>query len=1005
MRTTAAGTVAADHPYLPARAARRLTRAGLWVLAGVALMLLSGCATDEPVVGEEVPTTQAVLASSSYAASVGAERQRARVEQVRSVVEELREATTGGWQARQDDVTGYAGELSGGRWSGPADPVAAVRSFLQDFGSAFGLADVAQLALPDGVEYDAAGVADVRVEQRHDGIGVEGSSLLVPVTRRGDTGEISLARGRVFDVQGVGTTPAVPAEQAAATVSTLAGSPVTEPPSLVVLPTVTPPRLAWRTAVSPAGDASTPAGEGAAPQAAGPAPGVHGQSGLAIDGPSRVFVDATTGALLDVQPLRAERTLPLLQAASGGEQVTGASQHEYDLPPAGTPVRVPFTLPDGKPAEAVAEQQPDGSLVLVDATGEGADREGRIGLIVVTDGSGVSEGERGPGPVLRLEPGEQNLDALMGMWAARRVLDYYRQEHGRLSYDGRNGSLLIMTGYTGGEPCLDNAYFRIVEGYEMMLLGVSCEEGGRPVYGSYADLWTVGHEVTHGVTNGNLGGNGAVQLTAIDEGTSDYFGTIVQNLATGSPRTASDYYGCYGIKDTVACAELTKGQYGLRDVDTGAAYEDFVFTLNEPHGIARKLGDDGHWSSMVWTNALWKSRRALAQRDGGNEITSQKARAFDRAVHRATSTYLDVSSDLVSAGEAVLRAMGEVDGLDGQDRSTVVRQFGVSQICRGCTFPEQINRVVAASVKDKVRPQSTGHGVVYTQFDTRAVSRALLGQAGSTEAAALDDGDALVMHTAAEGDIVLSTIIRTEGESEVASVHLRDLRAGTASVLTPSSLGPVAPATDGRRVAWLDRDGDEVSLRVRDAAGGEPRSVPISAVPAHLAISGERVAWQDETGAVLVHDLATGQTGTLARFGEPFIAGLYKPTGGLALDGDHLAVFPDGRGGELVVFDLAAGTQSVVSEAAAPFGLALDDGLLVWAEDVGTLPGEVVKYAHLEFPDTELRGYSFATGTYYRLAGQRGQQGFPSLDGRLLSWQDAVVGSNDIFATSLPEGL
>jgi len=224
--------------------ARRLWPMRAGVLVGLAVAVLAGCNDDQDLGSRPTGVSQPVIVSTQYAASAGAEQQASRVAQVTEVVEQLRAATSGGWQARQDDVTGFAAELSGGRWSGPSQPADAARDFLGRYGAAFGLRSAADLSAPTEVAYDSAGVADVRMQQTHGGVLVEGSSLLVPVLRRGEVGEVSLARGRVFDVGEVATTATVPASKAAATVRALAGAPVTEQPTLVVLGELSVPRLA-----------------------------------------------------------------------------------------------------------------------------------------------------------------------------------------------------------------------------------------------------------------------------------------------------------------------------------------------------------------------------------------------------------------------------------------------------------------------------------------------------------------------------------------------------------------------------------------------------------------------------------------------------------------------------------------------------------------------------------------------------------------------------------------
>ena len=66
----------------------------------------------------------------------------------------------------------------------------------------------------------------------------------------------------------------------------------------------------------------------------------------------------------------------------------------------------------------------------------------------------------------------------------------------------------------------------------------------------------------------------------------------------------------------------------------------------------------------------------------------------------------------------------------------------------------------------------------------------------------------------------------------------------------------------------------------------------------------------------------------------------------------------------------------------------------------GVVPGGVSPY-----PDTDLFLLSLVTGKIYNLYDVPAQQGFPSLSGRRLVWQDASFGGDDVFTAALPGGL
>jgi hypothetical protein len=656
-----------------------------------------------------------------------------------------------------------------------------------------------------------------------------------------------------------------------------------------------------------------------------------------------------------------------------------------------------------------AERLPDGSVVMVDATGPGANRRTKKGIIAVFDGSRLDGRTSDLGPVLRFRNGRvDNLDAVMAMWSARQVLDYYRTELGRASFDGRNSPLLAVINYTQGDPCQDNAFFATAPGQSRMMIGVPCPApGGKPSVRTFADLYIVGHEVTHGVTHTNaldFAGPNRVQQGAIDEGTSDYFGVVIENRALGRVGTTGTYFACYQLSAPPFCAEQTGGQHGLRDINSGATFDDFAFTLVDPFGLATAIGDDGHLNSLVWTNALWKARQRLAALDGGDPNQSARARAFDRAVHRATTTYLGPDSDLVDAAEAVQRAVGEVPGLGAGEAAAVRDQFRASKLCRGCTLPSTLPSLVASSSRVKTRPQVVGDRVAYTQFDGSLQARTMLGAPGSTGQRAVGTGSALALRTGAAGDWVAETVVTfARNGAEQDSVVLRNVRSDTSATLSTSADPTVGPAVSAAGVAWADYSGGRGVVRYRALGGGKVSSLPLPQPIAHLATDGGLVAVQQEDGTLFVWDVRGGSRQNLPPVDWARAPGILVPGGGLAMSGRSVAVLDQPLGaGRVLVYDLDARTVTTVTERAAPFGLSMDDGLVVWSEVTGPLPGRVNQLGGGGFVDTELRAYSVTSGTGYEVVDPRGQQGFPDVDGTLLTWQDTAGGGNDIVALTIP---
>lgn len=996
---------------------RRVRRLLLWVGLAAAALVFGACQENKAI--SEKPgarvTARPVIASDAYAARVGPDAQRAKLSALEPAVERLRQETgSSGWQVRQDDVTGDASELSGGVYQAGAgtSPLDAVRRFLQSYGHAFGLQDASsQLAFAGDLPVDAQGSATFRSNQLHQKIPVDGASILVAIDKVPTNAEISLVRGRIFGGINVPIAPAVRETDARDVVSKLTGAPVTSKFSLTVYTKTPQPVLAWVTEASGSRAEQTAT-------ATGRFPGV-------ISGPSRVFVDASSGALLEVRPSSTDFLGPAVQMSlfvgaplwqpRGG---SGLGNFDYDLPPPGQEVDIAGTAVGGLPVTVAAEQQPDGSIAFIDSTGPGADRQSKSNLLTVHDGRGIAisperpEPDLGdlPGPILALPPGAEDVDAITAAWAARQVIDYFTQEHGRSGFDGAGAPLpsTVHIPQPGPGACPTNGAFITVPGKSQMIYGEPCvDDAGTQVVATWVDIGVVGHEVMHGVTHsGALNLGDSVQSGAVDEGTSDYFGVILQNRAFGTANTTVGVLLCEGVGESPACLPQPDGNRGVRNVDTGATFDDYEFVIEEPLGIAGKTVDALHENALIFTNALWKIRTRFAALDGGDVNASPTARLFDRVVYRAVTRLYTDTTDFLAAAEAVQRAAGEIPEVTAQERDIIRRQFVDSKLCRGCNSPPLTARPVAISSNVKTRPQVAAPGVVYTEYSGRLSSVGLLNNLESAQGSPVTQQGKLTLFASAAGDYGVDLIVDVSAGN--GAVHLRNLRTGAEEELSTSP-GLAQPAVSADSVAWFDeRGGPSGSIVWRPAAGGAERSLAVPELVQHVAVDGPLVAFQLVDGTLGVWDPERDQEtviSTLPTPRRPF-PGLVAP-GGLAISGERVAVIAFAgsvNDWALLVFD-RSGFGSLISDRASPFGVAIRGDLVIWADNTGLQSGRVSSATGSEVVDTDIEAYSFATDTFYRVFPLRGQQGFPSFDGTRLAWQDSALGGNDIFTVQLPEGL
>src|SRR4051812_34635117 len=104
----------------------RRHRAWLAPLAAVGALVASGCSTHLDGVGDGGSATRPVTlvvsdtwvrdhqADPGGGAAAGGSDVRSRLAGLQKAVDRLRQETGTGWVGRQDDVTGYLSELSGG---------------------------------------------------------------------------------------------------------------------------------------------------------------------------------------------------------------------------------------------------------------------------------------------------------------------------------------------------------------------------------------------------------------------------------------------------------------------------------------------------------------------------------------------------------------------------------------------------------------------------------------------------------------------------------------------------------------------------------------------------------------------------------------------------------------------------------------------------------------------------------------------------------------------------
>ena len=147
----------------------------LVVPAAVALVLGMTACDDDRSIGGDDPGPTTLVASATYASTHPDTDVSGRLADLQRAIDHLRETTGSGWVGHQDDVTGYLGELSGGRYAAeqaetPTDATGTATAFLDEYAEDLFGVPAEEVAVPAAGETDASGSTVLRAAQE---VGVE----------------------------------------------------------------------------------------------------------------------------------------------------------------------------------------------------------------------------------------------------------------------------------------------------------------------------------------------------------------------------------------------------------------------------------------------------------------------------------------------------------------------------------------------------------------------------------------------------------------------------------------------------------------------------------------------------------------------------------------------------------------------------------------------------------------------------------------------------------------
>ena len=921
-------------------------------MATVLGLLVTGCQT--PIEGtddDHGPRTLVISDTWVRSHQAGGEA-AARIDALRSAVERLRSDTHTGWIGRQDDVTGFLAELSGGSW--PGSPAA----FIDEHGPALFGVDSATLRLGAADTDTVPKVTTTRATQALGEVPVLDASLVF--TGRGspastDEQRVTGVLGRVFPGLTVATTPTISPEQAASIAAEASGGTTDGSARLVVVPNSTGV-LAWEVVVV-----------GARPE--------DMQAG-------RYYLDAHTGDLVDVRPVSAEILPPVAHLGRVPQSLAAPDPNS---------VTVTGTDPLGRDLTAFGLQNGD-RVELTDTTTDAWDAEQGTGAIQTYDASRLKNESGLPGELVSSPSTEiTDSEALAAHAYSSKIADYY-ESLGRNSWDDQGGPLVSSVHFGPEGYC--NAMFASYLRQPQMVYGNPCVLQGQQLSRTFVEPDIAAHEVTHGVTATTAGLLYTGQSGALNESFSDYFGNIIGNLIHGDDSVAMGEDACAGAPQSQLCVANPDGSSSLRYLLNGSDFDDYLRILTPGERLLLLINyrqDFGgvHYNSAIWNNALWSIRTRLAQIDGQDGNTSELAHQFDRAVYGALATRLTPTSSFVDARAAVEQVI--IDSRLGPVVLRTAREvFDANKICTGCpTASELAGDAVTTSSQTQLHPSISGNRVLWldlsstSDFAGYAAATSLGASSGPSLSATPD-----ALEVAFAGDAIMSLdlrgrVTRTDGSGSTVIETVRP-EATLAAGFSGSDAG-AAWLSRGSTVHYVDSTGRLFETELTGLQGDTITSI---------AAGGGSVALGTDQGRVFVWSPGSGDARQVGRLGGAILSTATYGGPVFAIDDSHRSVL-----------FTADGEALQVTRNATPFGAAMSGEYVVWAEATARIETPVVPGGTSPYPETDLFLLSLGTGKIYDLHPAPAQQGFPSISGRQLVWQDATYGGDDVFTAAIPGGL
>ncbi|WP_298509040.1 M4 family metallopeptidase [uncultured Kordia sp.] len=246
--------------------------------------------------------------------------------------------------------------------------------------------------------------------------------------------------------------------------------------------------------------------------------------------------------------------------------------------------------------------------------------------------------------------------ALDAHWGAQVVYDYWKNEHGRNSYDDLNSTIASYVHFDTDYTNAGWVAFNSSKGF--MVYG-----DGAGSFTPLTNLDVVSHEIGHGVTNSNSNLDYELESGALNEGFSDIWAIAIDNYSNNAYGTSKNFELLNDENGGGTLRSMSNpNTYGQPDTYGGTYWYDVSGctpngTANDYCGVHTNSGVLAHWFWLL-------SQGGSGTNDNGDSftVTGIGIEAAAAIAVRMESVYLTSTSDYADARDAAIQAAKDIYG-------------------------------------------------------------------------------------------------------------------------------------------------------------------------------------------------------------------------------------------------------------------------------------------------------------------------------------------------------